>query len=109
MADIVPTGSSQPDFQEDIDLGGRVYRLRFHYNGRDTAWYMTVADADGTEIVAGIKLIIETSLVGQYPSEDLPTGLLMVIDPEDTNEDPGRLELDDDAKALVHVPAEELE
>lgn len=108
MADVIPTGTDQPDFEEDVDLGGRVYRLRFHFNGRDESWYLTVSDADGTEIVAGTRLVIDTSLLAQHVSDDVPTGALLVVDPEDTRQDPRRLDLDDDAKALVHLTDEEL-
>lgn len=108
MADIVPTGSDQTDFEEDIDLGGIVFRLRIHYNGRDDSWYVTISDVDDNEIVAGVRLVLDVSLFGQYVSDDLPTGVLLMIDPEETRTDPTRLDLDDDAKALVHVPEEEL-
>lgn len=108
MAGIIPTGATQPDFAEDVDLDRVVYRLSIHYNGRDDSWYLSVADADGVEIVSGVRLVIDTSLLGQHVSEGLPPGVLLIIDPAGTRQDPTRADLDDEGKALVYLDEEEL-
>jgi hypothetical protein len=108
MADIIPTGSSQPDFQLDVDLGGVVFRLRVTYNTRDASWYLSIMDVDGTPLVMGQRMTIKTSILGQYVLAELPAGALLIIDPQGTGADPGRLSLDDEAMALTFVPSAEL-
>jgi len=109
MPVIVPTGSEQADFEQDVDLGGTVYRLRVYYNGRDDSWYLSLSDVDGNPLVMGVRLTLDTSILGAHVLEALPAGALAMIDPENTREDPSRRSLDDDAMALVFFTAEELE
>lgn len=105
---IVPTGSEHADFEEDVDLGGTVFRVRVQYNGRDDSWYLSVSDVDENPLVMGVRLTLDTSTLGPHVGEDLPQGALAVIDPAETRQDPSRQSLDDEVMALVFFTLAEL-
>jgi hypothetical protein len=108
MSYVVPTGSELPDYEQEVDLGGTVYRLRLTYNGRDDSWYLSCMDAAGTPLVEGVRLTIGVSVLDPHVTVGLPDGVLMVIDPEVLRRDPSRESLNDDAMALVFVTRAEL-
>jgi hypothetical protein len=68
--------STFPDAFYDIVVGleGVNYRLQFNYNQRENVYYMSVATADGLDIVNGIKVVCNWPLLHKYADNRLPPG-----------------------------------
>lgn len=76
------------NFLYQVEHDGVTFQHTLRYNSRDNegngAWYLTVANAVGTIIRAGIKLVINWPLLKQVVTEGRPAGELMVIDQRET-------------------------
>lgn len=57
----LPTRQDRANYQLEVALDNLTFRLAFKFNSRDEAWYMTVLDANGVRLRAGIKLVSEWS------------------------------------------------
>lgn len=79
MASIIPF-LDFPAFVEEIEIDNSVYRLSFHWNCRGEYWSMTIADRNGNNIIAGIKLTINYDCIRQHLARAIPQGSLTVID-----------------------------
>ncbi|MFH0902149.1 MAG: hypothetical protein V2A73_16075 [Pseudomonadota bacterium] len=105
---IVPTTDEVPDYMQTVVLDGTTYTMRLLWNGRDSSWYLTLYNASGEVLLHGVKIRIELDLCDQYVSRDLPTGRLIVSDPEQLRAEPSRDTLQDDRLPLIHVTDEDL-
>lgn len=47
-------------------LDGVDYLLSFAWNGRDGAWYMSIRDTSGNDILTGIKLVSNRPLLQRF-------------------------------------------
>lgn len=104
----LPTTSDYSDYEQDTTLGDTVYRLRFTYNSRDDAWYLSVSNAAGDPLIVGQRIRTEQSALGQYVVDGLPDGVLLLVDVHGTRTEPGRDSLAEGKDALIFVGAEEL-
>jgi hypothetical protein len=100
MAQVIPTSTDLPDYQQITNLDGRDYALRFVYNTREDRWYLQIADQDNDPIVGAIKVVVEIDLLGRVTDSRRPPGMLIARDysaPDDQpkllNEDPGYADL----------------
>ena|SRR3990167_4230628 len=93
MAVRVPTTAAAPSYRQTSDLGTGLFRLEFHYSGREDAWYVSVLASDGTELVMGRKLRVAWPLLGQFVGDALPAGVLEAPDRDGTFAEPGRNDL----------------
>ncbi len=57
----LPTRQDRANYKLEVDLDDVTFRLTFKFNSRDEAWYMTIFDANGVLLRAGIKLVSEWS------------------------------------------------
>ena len=80
---IVPVASLNAKSSQTVALDDVVYRLTFVFNTRCLAWDMTVAEQDGTVLVAGIKLVPMIELLFRHKDVRLPKGRLFAIDVEE--------------------------
>lgn len=69
-----------PDYDFNVTLTGVRYNLHVRYNLRMDRWLLDIADAAGNLVVAGIVLLIQRSLTGQYTTLALPPGPLLAAD-----------------------------
>jgi hypothetical protein len=87
----INTSVTQPFFSQSVVLDGSNYILRFQYNQRESVYYLSIMDAAlGTDILSGIKLVSNWSLIQRYNGGDivgLPPGELLVV-PNSTNDSP---------------------
>lgn len=104
----IPLPQGIPQFVQQTSLDGRTYQLRFHWNERESSWYLEVADAEGTVIVAGRKLVANWPLLQRCISEEKPPGEIFVVDPTGSDVPPGLDELDERVQ-LQYFDAEEME
>jgi len=72
-----------PLFDLRVSLSGIDYILKFDWSGRESRWYMTIFDAAGNVLTAGIKLVSGWLLYNRETNPLAPFGNFMVIDPED--------------------------
>lgn len=77
---IVPTSASTPHFEQETELDGVAYRLTFDWNGREGAWYLTLATASGVVLRAGLRLVSNWPLLRKLRHESRPPGELLVLD-----------------------------
>lgn len=77
---IIPTRGDIANYDQSIELDGTVFILKFRYNSRDEAWYLSVHDVDNVPIRSGLKLIPNLALLRQLVTEGRPIGELIVVD-----------------------------
>lgn len=86
----VPSGLAR--WRQRTVLEGTEYVLAFAWNQRETRWYLSVSDAAGNLLAAGIKLVVNWFLFYRYRSSSggaLPPGELVVLDSRASPQDPG--------------------
>lgn len=74
-------------------LSGVIYRISFGFIVRDGSWFMTLADAGGTPIAAGIRAIVNYSLFSRITDSRKPPGKLMLVDTGQKGLEPGPADL----------------
>lgn len=64
-----------------VELDGVAYSLEFAWNERDGAWFISLAQPDGTPLVSGLKLVTNRPLLRRFRYRvGLPPGELYAID-----------------------------
>jgi hypothetical protein len=89
----IATFPDEPFSTQTTKLAGVAYKLTFALNTREDCWYLSIADAAGTPLAIGIKLVANWPLLENLTNPALPPGELyaLVLGPDD--EDPGKGEL----------------
>jgi len=66
------------------DLSGKRYSFYVSYNTRLDAWFMSIYDADGKLLLAGIRLVPGVFFLDKYRASvpELPPGGLWLVDKE---------------------------
>jgi hypothetical protein len=72
-----------PLFDLRVTLAGVDFILKFDWADREARFYMTIFDASGNVITAGIKLLSGILLYTRETLANAPQGNFLVIDPED--------------------------
>lgn len=75
-----------PLFDMRVTLNGTDFILKFDWADRESRFYMSIFDANGIVITAGIKLISGWPLLTRETLPNAPQGNFVVVDPE--NEPP---------------------
>jgi hypothetical protein len=81
MLHVIPLTSDSPHYEQQTELDGVVYALTLEWNEREGAWYLTLADANGDIIRAGIKLVTNWRLLRRVRDARRPPGELVAYDP----------------------------
>lgn len=76
---IIPTDSALPHWEQDTELDGVIYRLRFAWSGRDLAWYLTLKTHADETIRSAIKLVPHFPLLRKVRHPRRPPGELTVV------------------------------
>lgn len=105
MPIIIPT-RSLPAYSFEINIEGRVYRLRFEWNSRHEHWTMAFLTRTGEDIIRGIKLIINFEIINRYKNPQMPPGALIPLDRTGRLERIGRNDLGEDVKLIYYTRAE---
>src|SRR5271157_2083849 len=79
-------------FTESVTLDQNEFFLEFIWNNRGSFYSMDIYDSNNNKLVAGVRLIVGYSLLGQYNYAGLPLGDMMVWDPNPNTAiyEPGR-------------------
>lgn len=98
-----------PSFTEEVTLDSTPYILKFDYNSRDAAWFISFYSREQTPLVTGIKLILFSELISSYPDRGLPLGELWVLDPTENQLPPGREDFTNGRLTLTYFTEVEIE
>ena len=85
---IIPIPTEIIPFDQQVELDGTLYTLRFRYFFRDEQWRMTVIKS-GVVLLASVKVVNSLDLLKQYSHiEDLPKGKFIISDQDLVDSDP---------------------
>lgn len=106
---LIPTRSDDTAFwSQRVALDGSDYLLSFAWSGRDNAWYLSIANANGDPLINSIKLISNWSLLRRFAYvQGIPPGALVLLDPSGKLPRPGYFNLA--SVFLVYYDAAELD
>lgn len=91
---LLPLRNDIPFFEVRVSLSAREYVLRFNWNERDSAWYMSLYDARLVAIKEGMKVVAGAVLLRTLVySTTRPPGDFVVIDTTGKDQDPGFADL----------------
>lgn len=76
----IPTRQDLAHYTLQIPLDGIDWLLSFDWNQYVRAWYYSIAQADGTILLAGRKILIDRSLLIGYRNPLLPPGDFIALD-----------------------------
>lgn len=91
---IIPF-SGQASFSQEVTLDGVPYRFRFDWNEFSGAWTMSIYDRKLVPLVAGIKIVLDYELIGDYRYRGLPKGEIYAVEKTNTLRKIGRNDLGD--------------
>lgn len=103
----LPTRTDAARYSFEIDLEDDTFTFSFEWNDRDSGWYMSIADATGTVLLAGRRVVVGYPLINIYRDARLPQGSLEAIDTSSTGEEAGVGDLGDRVK-LIYTPFADL-
>jgi len=96
------------DFYEmTVALGEVDFRLTFAYNTRGVRWHMDIAQADGTALLDGIPIVVDTPLLLRFTNVNLPAGYLIATDTTGEGIEPEKDDFGDRVQ-LVFIPSADL-
>jgi hypothetical protein len=78
---VIPLNQQQLWYTFSITLSQVLYNFEVRYNIRMARWILTISDAAQNVVVAGIPLLIDRDLLGQYYlTYAIPSNPLLVSD-----------------------------
>lgn len=80
MAQQIPVAPSVPIQTFNAELAGRQYQFRARWNTRESAWYLDIAQDDGTAIRHGMKAVLNAALGRRSTDAAFPPGLIFAQD-----------------------------
>ena len=92
MAQQIPVTPSIPVQTFSCELDGVQYQFRAKWNTRESAWYIDVAQGDGTAIRHGMKAVLNAALGRRSTDAAFPPGFIFAYD---TSGDDAEAGLDD--------------
>ena len=77
----IPLLSGEPHFRQRTSLDGSEYAFTFRWNGREGRWYFSIADANGDDVLVGLKLVANFPLLYRFRGVNgVPPGELTLVD-----------------------------
>lgn len=87
----IPMFTDVPWFRQQVTLSGNLYNLRFRFNVRSNRWIMDIADANNTDVLLGLPVLILRNLNNQFVVTGNPPGVLYADDNSQNDAQPSRL------------------
>lgn len=106
MPQRVPLQTSVPAFTQRTSMDGVTFQLDVKWNERESAWYISFADADGVLIRSGVRMVVDWPLLRQVADARRPPGELYLIDLDGTGAEAALDDLDVRVQ-LIYVTAAE--
>lgn len=75
----IPTSTTVENYEFTISLDNVEFKLAFHFNSRDNAWYMTIKTVDDIVLRAGLRIVNEWALLRLWVGEDRPAGEMVTV------------------------------
>jgi hypothetical protein len=105
--ETIPVRSDIDYYAMTVALGENDFRLTFAYNTRDDRWYMDIAKADGTALVNGVPMVVDTPLLLRYTNPALPEGYLIATDTTGEGIEAAKEDFGDRVQ-LIFIPSSDL-
>lgn len=70
-----------PAYVQEVTLENVPYRLVFKWNTRGEYYTIDFQTAEGTLLLAGVKMALNAAMLRRHPGRGLPPGEILVIDP----------------------------
>lgn len=94
----LPVRNDRPAYRFQMELEGQLYFFEFCFNTRAGNWIMDIQDQAQTDLIRGIPILVNISLLDGYTSEYLPPGSFVCLDLTGKNRDPDRTNFGGDLK-----------
>lgn len=102
----IPTRTDVPHYSIEVELEQRSYLLEFLWNDRAQAWFMDIADVNGTRLLSGRRIVVDLPLLARYRDPALPAGELCAVDTTGLGLDPELADLGTRVKLLYFEAAD---
>ena len=76
---VYPLLAGNPNFTFPVVLTEIEYSFNIKWNFRELAWYLSIRDITGNDLVSNIKIVPMVDLLGNYLDKTLPSGTLIFI------------------------------
>lgn len=106
-AQILPLRTDLPRYSFRVELDGARYEFSMEWNDRAGAWFFDLADAEGDLIVTSIRVGVDYPLLDSYTDDRIPPGILLAVDSQKLDLDPGRQDLGDRVQ-MIYYPIADL-
>jgi hypothetical protein len=93
---------SLAEYTLEVTLGDQPYLLTVKWNTRAAHYTLDIATRDGTALVSGLGLLLNSELLRNHAGLGLPSGALMLIDAANVFTDVGFDDLEE-RTALVYL------
>lgn len=84
----LPLDEDAPWYSFSTTLEAVTYTFEMAYNTRAKRWYLSVGDAIGTVLVAGVPILIERDLLAAYRHLPIPPGSFVALDTSGQGQQP---------------------
>jgi hypothetical protein len=101
----LPIIADTPDQSFSVILDGSLYQVRLRYNGRAGCWALSLFNAAGAPLIAGMAVRLGVDLLAQFSDNAFPPGRLFIINWADEYAKPGRKNFGSDV-SLIYEEAE---
>jgi hypothetical protein len=106
MAVTLPLRPDLTHYDFGISLDGTSYLLELRWNTREEAWYLDIRLEDGTDVVLGIKVVVDFILGRRSQHPARPPGVFFAVDTSGRRQDPGISDLGARVQLLYFEAAE---
>lgn len=109
MAEQIVISKDEPFQSFDVILDGSSYTIALHWNERVDSWFMSLADATGSPIISGIRVVTGRPLLRDFVDVRLPRGQMLCVDTHGEDKDPGYDDFGEDSRcALLYLTEAEV-
>lgn len=89
MPQMIPLQTGLPFFDFQATLDGATYTLQMRWNVRASAWFYTILDETGSNVILAGQRVVVSWPIGAYFTGRQPPGAFLFIDSSGADEDPG--------------------
>ena len=86
----MPIRNDIPAYTFQTELDGDLYTFDFHFSRRSERWFFDIYDAELNLLVAGVKCLCRTPVLGRYKDDRLPPGNFIFVNQRNASEQPNR-------------------
>jgi hypothetical protein len=104
---VLPNVVDVPHYTFSTELDGVTFRFEFRWNDRASAWFMSLRDVNGNDLVVGRRVVVGFPLLTRFSDPRLPKGDLNAVDTTGTGTEPGINDLGGRVK-LIYMTADEI-